>query len=178
MERLEVSSAVAKQITDEVNSKIFNSIREQLQKTDTAVTYGDANLIIGNSQDYKVRQETNAVEQAGGFIIEPESSQNQEEPNVSLADKDKILNDIENPTPGHEEVFTEPLVDQLLTGATTTIEKKIAATVPSNLPVGDPVIFEKTGVIKEPSQKPATPEKPPEPAQKPKGPDPYRELIK
>ncbi len=164
--RLEIDAAKANQILKLVNTKVFDTLRSNMQTT----------LTEGNIK---------SVEQAGNFSIEKESpTSNEPTPaNVTPANKAKILNDIEFPISGRGTVVgaksgssyadnhTEPLVDQLLSMPTTIKEDKVLINNPV-MPTTPPKTSVPPQVVPEPPKK--LPDLPP----KPKGPDLYREPIK
>lgn len=135
-ESMEIDPALAKQITEAVNTDILQEIRKKMQA-------------ISASQDIA------SIEQAGGFSVEPTHMANPEhvDTDVSHGDKQNLIESIENPlaspkivmpkqSPGEwDETHTEPLIDMLLTGGTDTTPTTPAKRInlmdeepPTNLP--------------------------------------------
>ncbi len=191
---LKIDGVVAKKIANEINMNILSDIKTEIRRNETYDTETPSRYIEDTN---KVR-----IESAGGFTIEKDPGQDDNlnspgagdgsgtDSEVTPGDRAKILNDIEFPTgvkerlenmsqssgrPQKEYPHTEPLVDQLLSGSTANIEKKVIVNIPgiispSNVPSAKPV---------ETSVKPTDmPQKPTDTSSKPKGPDMYREPIK
>ena len=159
---LEIDDGLARQIAEEVNTEIFQTIRADLRSQ----TSQEAPPMLDNS----------SLERAGGFTIEPAdgpgfpvSQANISKPaspmttdaalNATMTEADRVgmIKGIEEPAMNRgplkpktsEEAHYEPLVDQLLNGPVAMPQQKIehvneAAPVPSkapppiNLPTNDP----------------------------------------
>ena len=153
MEKLGVTADVAAKILAETNREVFDVMKSRMQAQTSAAN----TATVSN------------IEQAGGFKIEKEPETKLERNEVTMADKEKILDGVENPMPRSnvvppnlpvapltkrpqpEEVHTEPLVDYLL-----------------NKPTGQPQ--QKVQVASTPAKEA------PKPTQPRSTPDPYREI--
>ncbi|MEK7641999.1 MAG: hypothetical protein AAB365_03345 [Patescibacteria group bacterium] len=167
-ERLGIPSKVAQALATDVNHEIFDSIRDYLRKSEVELSSQRDEA----EQDHSAAVEN--IERVGGFDIEQETPKQNFGKEVTSADRDQILDNLENPrtTPSTKsaafENHTEPLVDRLLSNPAGMTEEKVAAQspihtgqVPPNLPT------------EAPKQTPTPPVAP-----KKQGNDPYRELIK
>lgn len=161
---------VASKIANQINTEVFSKIRRELRE---------------NDEKKELEEKTvSSFEKAGGFNVE----RVEDEPGqsgIEIQNKEQIISSIENPEPSKEnkfpknEIYTEPLVDQLLgssTGRAVTKEHHTEAP-PQNLPIveeGDKEHVEENKVVipNPPIAKPA-----PINQSKPKGPDVYREPI-
>lgn len=168
-ERLEIDDELTQKIIKEVNVQIFDALKHSLQ----------------SQTDEKLENKSN-LEEAGKFTIEKESSEDLSNGGVTSADKEKILNHLENPPwrstpeatsadtkPAEHETFTEPIVDLLLANPSArpaeTVVRKIEPVAPANLPIAEAA----PGITK-----PIEPAKPAAaPIPKRTGPDPYKEPI-
>ncbi len=183
--RLSMSSNEARAIADDINTQIFSSIKTDMREMEAKEE------AASSSPASDARKNMEALEQAGGFSVEPSlasSSADGEElasdtSDVDEADKGDILADIENPTPSPststpktEEDHIEPLVDHLLGTASVQTEQKVIHKTeepPVNLPTEEEAPAP-TPIA--PSPKPIIPD--PKPAPQPRnGPDPYRETL-
>ncbi len=171
----DIASAIAKDINNEVFSKLRLLIQSMPEKSNSEVPLPSKNM-IGNQNN----NDLSALERTGGFTIEKESTSDTPDfigKEVTEADKDNILSGIEdtNPIPETDseqieekmtETYTEPLVDRLLSGATARSEEKIIhkqePVAPSNLPTKE--------INNKIAMEPTVPKKP-------SGPDSYREPI-
>ena len=163
-------------ITTDINELVLAPIKEFLQQWEKTATPEDT----GNNNYHDL----SVLEKAGNFTIEPQKVHD-ESVDVTSADKARILSEIENPptsifpekivsVPVPEEKFTEPLVDQLLTGTTSSGERKVFINIinaaPSKLPTD-------TSAAPTTETTPST-SLPPDAPVTPKGPDLYREEAK
>jgi restriction endonuclease len=169
VKRLEIDRDTAEKIAKMVNEDVFQTIKKEMQ---------------AQIQEYEAQTISN-LETVGNFTVEQEKKETENGNNgVTPADKEKIISDIENPTPSKEtvvqkessETFTEPLIDQLLEGGRAQVEEKttynVGAPAPENVP---------TKQIPDGPAKTVNPTQNERPAQaipaKRTGPDPYREPI-
>lgn len=182
----ESSLSIIAEINDSVLSVIKTEVREQLDSKQRLNEYsGLKSSSISN------------IEKVGGFSIEKDRTAT--EPKVTSADREKILDHLENPPTqpatypksNSPENHTEPLVDHLLQNSVGQLAPKPhhEAPAPGNLPVVEetPLKAPITQVPIQPAQAPvptqlkptATPEIPKTPPTPPKksGPDPYREMV-
>lgn len=150
-ERLGIPRQDAFEIARDVNSLIFNQVRTYLQDLE------EARRKPSEEPDTHRNADLSILEKVGGITVD-ETPEAPEEPLPAPADKDKILSDLENPTPAPQtsmpktpEIKAEPLVDHLLTSPTAEPQETVSVTPP------------------------ATPT-PPQP-KGPQKPDQYRELI-
>ncbi|MEI8327879.1 MAG: hypothetical protein WCG02_01970 [Candidatus Taylorbacteria bacterium] len=165
---------IAENVVNEINEKVLADIRTSMRKDSTEQT----------NEETVPLQNTSSIEKAGNFTIEPQKVHD-ESVDVTSADKARILSEIENPptsifpekivsVPVPEEKFTEPLVDQLLTGTTSSGERKVFINIinaaPSKLPTD-------TSAAPTTETTPST-SLPPDAPVTPKGPDLYREEAK
>lgn len=196
--RLSISTKNAQAIADDINTSIFSAIKASMRAMEDkkAREQREQTMMKSSTPASDARKEMAALEQAGGFSVEPSlasSSADGEEPasdsgNINEADKGDILAGIENPTaspaitapkivPKPEEAHIEPLVDHLLGNASGQTEQKIIHKT-EEPPVNLPITEEKTATSSpiQPASKPKP--QPPRPAPQPrKGPDPYRESF-
>ncbi|MEK7609912.1 MAG: hypothetical protein AAB470_02210 [Patescibacteria group bacterium] len=134
--KLNISSKVATLIAQDVNSEVFNSIKDSLKKLEAEMPPQDT--------ETQARQDISSIERAGGFSIEPVKSEPTSGNGVTSADKNKILAGIENPelNKGNfskslisgTENHTEPLVDYLLKNPVGQGEKKVVSEVATENP--------------------------------------------
>ncbi len=182
MARLEINRDLAEKIVEEVNKAVFQTLKDQMQ---AQAAIEDTKTSISN------------IEKVGGFSIEKDRTAT--EPKVTSADREKILDHLENPPTqpatypksNSPENHTEPLVDHLLQNSVGQLAPKPhhEAPAPGNLPVVEetPLKAPITQAPVQPAQAPvptqlkptATPEIPKTPPAPPKrsGPDPYREMV-
>ncbi len=176
-QKLNISSKAALLLAKDINSEVFDSIKDLLRKV-------EAEIPAEESETQENREQTVAsIEHAGNFSIEKDDSVETNGNGVTSADRAKILNDLENPparagattsnfsvpivsgsksTSGSgtaPENYTEPLVDYLLSNPIAQSEKK--------------VIVETKDTVPQAKIAPAMPVAP-----KKQGPDPYREVVK
>ena len=157
--RLGISNSDASAIAQSVNKEVFDTIKEHLKEQDRNIINNSAVDEIENS--YQINnKDISTLERVGGFTVEPPA--NLPTDDTKIGSRASVLSQLEDPAPSPEhsypknkedEIFTEPLVDHLLSNPTANTEEKV----------------EKT------DEKPK--EKPPTPPRK-SGPDPYREPIK
>lgn len=178
MTRLEIDRSLAEKIVEEVNKAVFQTLKDQMQ---AQAAIEDTKTSISN------------IEKVGGFSIEKDRVAM--ESKVTSADREKILDHLENPPaqPGSypksnsHENHTEPLVDHLLQNSVGQLAPKThhEASAPSNLPVVEETPL-KAPIAQAPVQTAQTQPKsvttpeihktPPTPPKK-SGPDPYREMV-
>lgn len=149
MKSLEIDKGIAIQITEEVNTEVFEVIKDKLQEAGV----NESNMI--------------SIEEAGGFVIERPKIE--DEPNIKHSDSAMILNQLENPSGSTNnsnkiEEHVDPLIDHLLSSPSSNNIEEISTQTnkvepPVNLP-REPE--EEKPLVNE--QKPVT-----------KGSDPYRE---
>lgn len=176
-QKLGISTKAALLIAQDVNSEIFDSIKDSIKKIEDEV-------IAENSEYQEDRERTVAdIEQAGNFRVEkevPEQNNNR----VTSADRAKILAGVEDPqtstsetsnfsTPfgsfprseskPSQENYTEPLVDYLLANPIAQSEKKVTVETKDTI----------KGTVPQVKTAPTTPVVP-----RKQGPDPYREAVK
>lgn len=173
-QKLNISSKAALLLAKDINSEVFDSIKDSLRKV-------EAEIPVEESETQENHDQTVAsIENAGNFSIEKEAGETNKG-EVTYADRAKILNDLENP-PTHTgatasnfstpivsgsktgsgtapENYTEPLVDYLLANPIAQSEKKI--------------VVETKDTVPQAKIAPTTPVVP-----KKQGPDPYREAVK
>ncbi|MFA6079829.1 MAG: hypothetical protein WC779_08805 [Candidatus Omnitrophota bacterium] len=177
----------ATEIANDINTEVFGKIRSSMQQIQAQEeTKQTPSPVPAPTPDIvQAQKNISNVESAGRFKIEKENSSSSSSfmgKDATEADKGRILYGIEdrpsanripiaaNPGPKEHEAFTEPLVDQLLSGATARTEEKVVQqeergtepAIPVNLPTEDEE--EKAAPA------PAIPDRP-------RGPDAYREQV-
>lgn len=160
------ATAVAKEINDQVFSKVRSSIQAAQTSRETASQPVQPPAATIVPKETPAQQNISTLEKAGGFSLEQndeETENTQNTSGVSERDKYNILTDIENPLPakevatkkGSDESYAEPLVDRLLNTSSSQPEQKISQGAAPKFPP------------------PGPPAEPP----KKKGPDPYLEPV-
>lgn len=164
MKNLGVNQKVAEKISDEINNKILSGIKRKSRIS--TEKDGNSKSLENKTNELKIN-DIATLERVGGFSVDKEKVEETNGKEVTLADKAKILEGIENPRPSHiyseanvtnnnNNDHTEPLVDYLLTNPIAQKEKKVSVEV--------------NGAIMDKKPTQTTPEKPKN--------DPYREAIK
>jgi hypothetical protein len=143
---LEIDQDKGRQIAEEVNKDVIQSIKFELQS---------------QTSDNGIADNVSSIERAGGFEIEREPAANaSDEKAGAMTETQKInmLSDIEEPTPIRkavprgeetlktlqgEEIRSEPLVDRLLKNPMSLPEEKVEkvperAPVPRSAPTAEP----------------------------------------
>lgn len=114
--RLEVTQSIANDIGKDVNTEIFQSMKEQLQKYEAEL---DANQIVTSNNrppnNLPIAPTISAIEKAGQFTVEAQPASHSELYSDANIDKQAILNKIEQ-----DHV---PLVDHLLTTPVSNPQK-------------------------------------------------------
>lgn len=189
--RMSISTKDAQAIANDINADIFSAIKSSMRDIEQRDKQERINEARSATPASDARKEMAALEQAGGFSVEPSlasSSADGEESasdsdDIGESDKSDILAGIEDPkpapstrTPKPEESHVEPLVDHLLGNSSGQTEQKVVHKT-EEPPVNLPATEEEPGTAPTPAA-PKTVTPPPRPAPEPrKGPDPYREIF-
>lgn len=114
---LDIDTNKARSIAEEINNKVLSDIRKSARESsEKKENYSD--------NDEKKSDNISTLEHVGDFTIEKENEHKADD--VTHADKDDILEGIENPKPNKSSYgFTEPLVDHLLTTPVAEPQQKI-----------------------------------------------------
>ncbi len=168
--RLAIDQNTAQEIAEDINKEIFSSIKTRMQEVEKQY-----------SSESTRTQDISALENAGGFKLEPSDEESAGPNDVSEIDKVNILSGIENPPLNKDinrqkgnKAFTEPLADHLLNTASgrsvENIVRNVQSHIPANLPTEPATDSQNTQATAQLNMRTNVP-------LQPKGPDTYREPI-